>query len=162
MPATVMQTAQSTREQVTQHVTRLALQVNVPLVHYLVVGRGACHDLDTLLVLLVIIQRANRHPGFGRLDPADLTAGRLDELPTLRVNMQSIADSTGIPRESVRRKVAELVQCGWVARDGANLRFTVDGYLAIAPLREAAVDMTCAISDAVNRIMQPPPPGSPG
>jgi len=156
-----MPTSQSTREQVTQHVTRLALQVNVSLVRYLVVGRGACHDLDTLLVLLVIIQRANRHPGFAGLDPADLAEGRVAELPTLRANLQSIADSTGIPRESVRRKVAELVQCGWVARDRANLRFTVEGYRAIAPLRDAAVDMTCAITDAVNRIMRTPPPGSP-
>ncbi|MEN9289514.1 MAG: hypothetical protein RL317_1137, partial [Pseudomonadota bacterium] len=31
---------------------------------------------------------------------------------------QSIADYSGIPRETVRRKVEILVQRGWVVRDG--------------------------------------------
>ena len=33
------------------------------------------------------------------------------------INIQSIADVSGIPKETVRRKVALLVAKGWVARD---------------------------------------------
>lgn len=139
--------------EIRRHATVLAQHVNEPLVHYLVVGRGLCRDLDTLLVLLVIVQRANRHPEFARLDPTDLAEGRIGQIPTLAVNLQSIADSTGIPRETVRRKVNDLVRMGWVSREGAMIRFTPKGYCAIAPAREAAIRLTVSIADAVARTL---------
>jgi hypothetical protein len=142
----------TTQEYVMQHVTRLALHVNEPLVHYLVVGRAVCRDLDTLLILLVIIQRANRHPEFAGLEHADLIGGGASEIPSLAVNLLSIAGSTGIPRETVRRKVGRLVEIGWVARKDTEVRLTVEGYRAITPLRDAAVRMTGRITDAVNTL----------
>jgi DNA-binding IclR family transcriptional regulator len=36
---------------------------------------------------------------------------------TAAINALSIAEYTGIPRETVRRKVNELIQKGWVTRD---------------------------------------------
>ena len=139
--------------EIRRHATVLAQYVNDPLVHYLVVGRGLCRDLDTLLVLLVIVQRANRHPDFARLDPTDLAEGRIGQIPTLAVNLQSIAESTGIPRETVRRKVNELVRMGWVSREGAMIRFTPKGYCAIGPAREAALRLTVSIAEAVARTL---------
>ena len=35
-------------------------------------------------------------------------------------NALSISDATGIPRETVRRKVNQLIQKGWLYRDGHN------------------------------------------
>ena len=52
----------------------------------------------------------------------------------------SIATAVGIPRESVRRKVNELVAAGWVVRDDA-------GHLAVAP--RAAADLGPATLDAI-------------
>jgi hypothetical protein len=141
--------------EIRRHAGALAVHVNEPLVNYLVVGRSLCRDLDTLLVLLVIIQRANRHPDFARLDPTELAEGRIGQIPTLAVNLQSIADSTGIPRETVRRKVNDLVRLGWVAREGAMLRFTPKGYCAVAPARDAAIRLTATIAYAVNRMLKP-------
>jgi hypothetical protein len=47
----------------------------------------------------------------------------LRALPEQKVtpcNALSISQSTGIPRETVRRKVRELVECGWLVREGAR------------------------------------------
>lgn len=76
-------------------------------------------DLDLMLVLTVIGERRytqRRPPEAMRY----AEAGRID-LPvsaTPVINIESIAQFTGIPRETVRRKVAALVARGWVARDG--------------------------------------------
>jgi hypothetical protein len=55
-------------------------------------------------------------------------------------NVGSIAAALGIPRESVRRKVSELVAAGWVARDEA-------GHLGVTP--RAAADLGPATFDAI-------------
>ena len=63
--------------------------------------------------------------------------------------MQSIADYSGIPRETVRRKVEILVQRGWVVRDGRKyitatdkardelMALTESGLRYLAELRES-------------------------
>jgi acylphosphatase len=74
------------------------------------------NDMDKIVVLAVIGQSAQRLTPIGNtfedsLKPSDI------ELPRAAVtNVQSITDSTGIPRESVRRKVNELVESGWVEK----------------------------------------------
>lgn len=76
-------------------------------------------DLDLFLVLCVIGDRtfSARHA------PADLSyeawaASTAAGIPALNINVQSVAEYTGIPRETVRRKLALLVSKGWVIRDG--------------------------------------------
>lgn len=76
-------------------------------------------DLDLFLVLCVIGDRtfSARHA------PANLsyeawTASSASAIPALAINVQSLAEYTGIPRETVRRKLAQLVSKGWVVRDG--------------------------------------------
>lgn len=133
--------------------TRLARHVNEPLVEFFVVARRLCFgDLDAVLVLLVVFQRANQHPAFARLRPADLGAGGGDQIPSLPLNIQSIADSTGIPRETVRRKVKALVERGWVIREGGQLRLAGEGYRAVAPAREALIRLAARVADSVNAL----------
>lgn len=43
--------------------------------------------------------------------------GEFDKLSLRPCNAFSISSSTGIPRETVRRKVSHLIQLGWIARD---------------------------------------------
>lgn len=74
------------------------------------------NDLDKVIILAVI----------GQCMLAALTDVPHDHSRARRVspsvnrvrltNTQSIGDATGIPHESVRRKVSELVKAGWVAR----------------------------------------------
>jgi hypothetical protein len=74
------------------------------------------NDMDKVVVLAVIGQCAQR------LVRANSTYEQALQSENWRVpdnaltNVQSITDSTGIPRESVRRKVNELIALGWVER----------------------------------------------
>jgi hypothetical protein len=84
------------------------------------------NDLDKVIILAVIGQRL--------LDRETQAAGSGEEIaqneiainkPGL-INIESVANSTGIPRESVRRKVGELARAGWIER-------LDDGGLTILP-----------------------------
>lgn len=82
-------------------------------------------DLDRMLVMAVI--------GLRTLPPSRVEGRSYDEFQAGRfaerakpINVQSIADTTGIPRESVRRKVVELEAAGLVERQDG-------GYLVVAP-----------------------------
>lgn len=84
------------------------------------------NDLDKVIILAVIGQRL--------LDGAAQAARSGDEIDREAVvfdaarliNIESVATSTGVPRESVRRKVNELVHAGWIQR-------LDDGGLTILP-----------------------------
>jgi hypothetical protein len=108
-----------------------------PLLSYLLTAREvAGGDLERNIILLVVAVRSVEHPEFADLSERE----RLEEgqvFPSLGVNMGSIAESSGIPRETVRRKVAELVRNGWVARQGTNLQFTAKAWRELAAIREA-------------------------
>lgn len=75
------------------------------------------NDLDKPIILAVIGQYMFSHATAPRssygehLDPANATH------PSRLTNIESVSTSTGIPRESVRRKVAELMEIGWLERD---------------------------------------------
>ena len=56
------------------------------------------------------------------------------------INIQSLADYTGIPRETVRRKVSVLEQKGWIARDS-------NGRLSVS--RTASLDLEDATRDSL-------------
>ncbi len=81
-------------------------------------------DLDLLLICAVIGDRHFAH----RLDPDTPTYQTLgstlvSDAPS--INAYSIAQFTSIPRETVRRKVAVLVEKGWVSVDAkGNLKPT--------------------------------------
>lgn len=79
-------------------------------------------DLDMLLILSLIDDRtfSPRHTDQA-LDYDGLRDGLTDETPQPDISLRSIADFSGIPRESVRRKISQLVKLGCVAqqRDGA-------------------------------------------
>jgi hypothetical protein len=73
-------------------------------------------DLDLMLVLSVIGERtlpaAGTYPPF---DSKDLRDG-LVKPAAEPINIQSIAEFSGIPRETVRRKVQVLIKRGWIER----------------------------------------------
>jgi hypothetical protein len=92
-------------------------------------------DLDAMLVLLTL--------SLGT-DQADWKAALLAEAEpaTQRrlTNTQSIADTTGIPRETVRRKLAAMAARGWVQRrDDGNW----------TPTRQAAADLRAGSAETV-------------
>lgn len=81
-------------------------------------------DLELFLVLTIIGERSFSQQNVDpRLDFVRFQHGDATGTPALEINMRSIADSSGIPRETVRRKVAKLVELGWVDKlaDGSLL-----------------------------------------
>ncbi|MFM7028211.1 MAG: helix-turn-helix domain-containing protein [Chakrabartia sp.] len=83
-------------------------------------------DLDLFLVLMIVGERtfAGRNAPDISLDQWATTP--VDAVKHEAINLQSIADYSGIPRETVRRKLDWLVQRGWVARDGRRYFYATD------------------------------------
>ncbi|MDP3491678.1 MAG: hypothetical protein Q8R82_01080 [Hyphomonadaceae bacterium] len=109
-----------------------------PLLHLLSISREACGgDVDKFLIMLVIAIRTTEHERFATYSQAQLLSGEIPVFPTLGTNVRSVAESTGTPKETVRRKVGELIEAGWISRQGNELRFTAVAYQELAGVRVA-------------------------
>lgn len=108
-----------------------------PLLNVFSAAREVCHgDVDKYVILLVIGMRTAEHPKFKDLTHAELMDGEPRILPSLGTNIRSIAASVGIPKETARRKLSELVDAGWLVRERWDFRLTAEGYAALEPVRE--------------------------
>jgi CRP-like cAMP-binding protein len=99
-------------------------------------------DLDLALVLAVIGSRtrnARWAPALAEL--GKMTRGTGPDSAQHPINIQSVADYSGIPRETVRRKVASLQDRGWVTR-------SPDGRLSVT--RVAAAELQDATSETID------------
>jgi hypothetical protein len=115
----------------------VAAELLIPLLDLVQISRRACvGDLDKFLVLLVVAVRTAQHPHFMSLTSQQLDEGALEILPNLGINARSIAESVEIPKETVRRKVAELIDAGWLLRQGNDLHLTGHACQALSPIRE--------------------------
>ena len=78
-------------------------------------------DIDLFLVLCIIGDRtfSQRHAPAG-LSYDAWNSLKVGEVKSEDINIQSIAESSGIPRETVRRKVNALLEKGWITRDAAG------------------------------------------
>ena len=106
-------------------------------------------DLEVHIILLAITQRHVAHADFRALSNKRRLAPDAPSFPTLGVNARSIADSTGIPRETVRRKIAALVRAGWIVRAGRSLTFTSEAYRALTAAREEIEQLALTFHDVV-------------
>lgn len=98
-------------------------------------------DLDLLLVLAVIGDRTRPENWTAEsLTYRQMTNGSEDDHLQYPINIQSVSDYSGIPRETVRRKVMILQRKGWVTRGPS-------GCLAVS--RTAAGDLEDATNDSI-------------
>jgi hypothetical protein len=98
-------------------------------------------DMDEMLVLSAIGERTLTPQRTAGLSYVQFLNGRRNESKKGRINTQSISDSTGIPRESVRRKVARLMDRGWVRRnEDGTFEVTERAAADLAPATEATFD----------------------
>jgi DNA-binding IclR family transcriptional regulator len=75
---------------------------------------------------------------------------RPDEDPA-PINLQSIADYSGIPRETVRRKLRDLERLGWIIRrDKGYLIATAKAAQDLAPATEATQRYLLTVVAACN------------
>ncbi|MCY1128541.1 helix-turn-helix domain-containing protein [Frigidibacter sp. RF13] len=111
-------------------------------------------DFDLMLVLAVIGERTR--PESWQPEPKtyrQLTRRSGDQHLQVAINIQSVAEYSGIPRETVRRKVRALQEKGWVERDGEGL-LTISSSAA-ADLEQStmhSIRYLAAISSAIQAI----------
>lgn len=110
-------------------------------------------DLDLFLVFSIIGERSFTPRNVPKaMTEQEFRASPVSTVEPAAINLQSIADYSGIPRETVRRKVAALVAMGWVARDAAGLIAVTDrAKEGLAGLTESSVrylrDLAAALDD---------------
>ncbi|MGA0605793.1 hypothetical protein ACO2Q0_07310 [Phenylobacterium sp. VNQ135] len=94
-------------------------------------------DLHKHVILLAIAERSVAHPAHRAQSEAERTSDETPPFPTRGVNVRSIAETSGIPRETVRRKVVQLVEAGWVVAGEETLQLTPKAYRDLEPARLA-------------------------
>jgi biotin operon repressor len=106
-------------------------------------------DLDRMLLLAVIGSRTLAWGRITGLSYSQFKALERSETHAAPINLQSIADYSGIPRETVRRKVQELQRAGWVLkRDDGYLIATTKAAADLAPATEATFRYLVAVGPA--------------
>ena len=106
-------------------------------------------DVEKAVVLLEVAVRTLQDPRLASIDLKTVLSGTLDISPRLTTNMRSIADSSGIPKETVRRKVAALVKEGLILRQGNNLSLSPAASPALTPVREAILKLAARNYESV-------------
>jgi hypothetical protein len=110
-------------------------------------------DVEKAVVLLEVVVRTAQDPRLAGVDlDSVLSGGAALSLP-LTTNMRSIADSSGIPKETVRRKVAALVEDGLILRDGNSLSLSPAASPALTPIREALLKLAARNYETINGLM---------
>jgi hypothetical protein len=118
----------------------VAYDLAEPFLRVLMVAHATCGgDLEKAMIMMAITLRSSRHPAFRELGDDDVEDR--DVLPGFGTNMRSIADSLGVAKETVRRKVQQLIEAGWVVRQGRHLCYSADGYRAVEGVRRAIIEM---------------------
>lgn len=150
------------RHLVAENYPAIARSLLRPLLRLLNISRAACSgDVDKFLIMLVIAIRTTEHEGFARYSQAQLLSGEVPIFPTLGTNVRSVAESTGTPKETVRRKVGELIEAGWISRKGNDLRFTVLAYQELAGVRVTIEDLAVSNFEVVADLARKRLEGSP-
>jgi hypothetical protein len=124
---------------------QIAKDILRPLVDVFAITRNMCGgDTQKSEILLLIALRTATHPDFVRLTYEEIVSGESERYQSLSTNVRSIADSSGMPRENVRRKVAELVSAGLVERRGNKLSLCPRASRPLTPLRDSALRLVAS------------------
>lgn len=153
-----MQAASPIVDVLAQNDPAVAKRLLNPLLRLLCASREACGgDPDKLMILLAVAIRTAEHPEFETLSVEQLERGDVPRLPSLALNIRSIADSMAMPRETTRRKVSELVRAGWLVRDDSSIQMTAMGYRELAPLRQGLKVLAANYWQVVSELLSEQP-----
>jgi hypothetical protein len=142
--------ARSAADLLAQNYGLVAKDLFTPLLDVFGAARSAFDgDIEKAVVLLEVAVRTMQDPSLSHLDLKTVLSGTIETYPSRSTNMRSIADSSGNPKETVRRKVAALVQEGLVLREGNNLSLSTAATPVLTPVREAVLKLAARNYDAV-------------
>ena len=112
------------------------------LTQFLIAARNSFDgDLDMFLILAVVGDRTFSAKSVDpNLSYSAWREGASRHAVPLSINARSIADYTGIPRETVRRKLLLLEEKGWIAKDADDaLQATNKARRELEPLTLASI-----------------------
>ncbi len=129
-------------EKLRQHFGKVHAQHVAALTRHLIACRRVFDgDLDLFLVLTIIGERtftARNAPD--EMTHADFIERSVDSLQPAAINLQSIADYSGIPRETVRRKIQILLSKGWIIQDARKFITVTDkAKISLGELTESSL-----------------------
>ena len=130
----------STSDLLSRHYGLVAKDLLTPVLDVFGAARSTFDgDIEKAIVLLEVVVRTLQNQGFAEADLPTLLSG--GAYPKVSTNMRSISDSSGIPKETVRRKVAGLVEDGLILRDGNELSLSPAAAPALTPIRNAVLKL---------------------
>jgi hypothetical protein len=133
---------------------RLARDLLAPILDLMTEAHHAFEgDAEKFHILLLLALRMAEHPDSAAFDLPAVEAGRSEALPALSTNVKSIAASTGIPEETVRRKVRAMVREGWIARHGNALTYTARAAAEFSAVRNRILRAALANHRTVERLL---------
>lgn len=139
----------------TKEYMRVGSDICTPLLDCLISARSHFGgDLDLLIIHMVIGLRTLQDPRTAELSLQAVADHRVASLPSLFTNIRSIAASTGIPYETVRRKVACLVERGWVRREGDKLALTVQAMTEFTQVRNKMLVVTASNHAVLSKLLK--------
>ena len=114
-----------------RHYLALTFEVGCFMLEHL---RNVYREFDGDIVMCMVLGEVGQHnaahfmreilPRSGK-DAKELATDAVIDASIRRCNALSIAEASGIPRETVRRKLAKLERLGWISRDaGGGVRVT--------------------------------------
>jgi hypothetical protein len=122
-------------------------------------------DGEKFHILLLLALRMAEHRCAPEFDLEAVEAGHVAEFPSLATNVKSIAASTGIPEETVRRKVRRLTEDGWIERRGNELFYTPKAAHELGVIRNLVIRGAAQNHRTVERLISearaPSPPSAP-
>lgn len=107
------------------HEEEIALHMSHFFLDYL---KDLYREFDGDLALVIVLAEIAHHSSSGAFKPGNRSGStfRPEEAgPLPSCSAYSLAAATGLPRETVRRKIARLTELGWVEKTGrAEVRLT--------------------------------------
>lgn len=139
-----------TKSLVADHYPQIARDLLRPLLYLFNHCLDTCdNDITKFMVMLVVALRTTMHRDFGTRTQEELLSGEIPVFPCLPVNGRSIAETLGLPKETIRRKVTELADAGWLVREHGRLYFTAAAYQQLAPVREHIEELAARYYEVV-------------
>lgn len=109
-------------------------------------------DLDLFLVFTIIGERCfTPRNATENMTHSEFLARSVGTVEPVAINVQSIAEFSGIPRETVRRKIGILIAKGWIRQDAKRyITVTDDAKDQLSGLTESALKYLGEIGEVLN------------
>ena len=113
-------------------------------------------DLDLMLILAIIGSRALPARQTSNMTYAEFISDNTKDRADQPINIQSIAECSGIARETVRRKVHKLEDLGFIARDTQGMLTITDKAInQLAPATEASLQYLITLGSSSLAVTPP-------